>query len=267
MTSNSTDPPSARSGRSAVSSADRPAGYSPRRSRRRSHRQADAQSRASAASAREGVSASAPSPGRWPGPALLAGGYAVADAEDVVPGVLTLSAPTSGRPPTPRPAPSWPATDPAQAVLADPSASAPMPDPTTLARQLAAIVHALGAGGGAEVLDVATGHVLYAHGASTPRTPASTTKLLTAAALLSALEPDATLPTTVVRGGDKPTVPRSSWSAAATSSTRSGRVPTPRSSAERASVIWPRLRQKRCRTTGSARCPSASTTRCSAGRR
>jgi D-alanyl-D-alanine carboxypeptidase/D-alanyl-D-alanine-endopeptidase (penicillin-binding protein 4) len=133
---------------------------------------------------------------------LLAGGYAAADATDVAPGFLTLSAARPAEPSTSAPAPtiSWPATDPAQAVLVDPSDSAPMPTPAGLARQLSALVRAFGKTGGADVVDVATGQTLYAHGASAPRTPASTTKLLTAAAVLTALGPDATLSTKVVRG-------------------------------------------------------------------
>lgn len=136
---------------------------------------------------------------------LVAGGYAVADAEDLVPGVLTLSAPPAGSAPTPAPSPTltWPdgtAGGAAQPVLADASATAPMPVPATLARLLAPTVTALARTGGAEVMDVATGQVLFAHGATAGRTPASTTKLVTAAAVLSSMEPDATLATTVVRG-------------------------------------------------------------------
>jgi serine-type D-Ala-D-Ala carboxypeptidase/endopeptidase (penicillin-binding protein 4) len=132
---------------------------------------------------------------------LLAGGYAVADAEDLVPGVLTLSAPTSPTAtPRPTPTPSWPPTTAAQAVLAQASTTAPTPSPTALARQLSSIVRALGSHAGVDVMDVATGQTLYARAAATPRAPASTTKILTAAALLSAMEPDATLPTTVVQG-------------------------------------------------------------------
>jgi D-alanyl-D-alanine carboxypeptidase/D-alanyl-D-alanine-endopeptidase (penicillin-binding protein 4) len=72
-----------------------------------------------------------------------------------------------------------------------------------LAAQLASVVRAFGPGGGAQVTDVMSGQVLYSSRASTPRTPASTTKILTAVATLTALGPDATLPTTVV-GGSSP---------------------------------------------------------------
>ena len=133
--------------------------------------------------------------------ALLAG-YAVADAEDVVPGFLTLTAPAQAATPerTPSPAPTYPPTTATPPVLAAPSASAPLPVPAVLAARLAAVVRAFGPGGGAQVTDVITGQVLYSSRASTPRTPASTTKILTAVAALTALDPDATLPTTVVSG-------------------------------------------------------------------
>jgi serine-type D-Ala-D-Ala carboxypeptidase/endopeptidase (penicillin-binding protein 4) len=133
--------------------------------------------------------------------ALLAG-YAAADAEDVVPGFLTLAAPSRSvdQQPPPAPAPSYPATQPATSILGDPSAAAPQPVPALLAARLAAIVKAFGAGGGAQVTDVVSGQVLYSSRASTPRTPASTTKILTAVGVLSALGPDATFPTTVVSG-------------------------------------------------------------------
>jgi D-alanyl-D-alanine carboxypeptidase/D-alanyl-D-alanine-endopeptidase (penicillin-binding protein 4) len=51
-----------------------------------------------------------------------------------------------------------------------------------------------------DILDPLTGEHLMTHGASTPRTPASTAKLLTAAAALTALGPATTLPTTTVLG-------------------------------------------------------------------
>lgn len=131
----------------------------------------------------------------------LVAGYGVADAEDVVPGVLTLSAPArSVPPPQPSPSATYPPVSAARPVLADPSAAAPLPVPSVLAARLAATVKAFGAGGGASVVDALTGQVLYGSRASTPRTPASTTKLLTAVATLSAMSPDATLPTKVVQG-------------------------------------------------------------------
>jgi D-alanyl-D-alanine carboxypeptidase/D-alanyl-D-alanine-endopeptidase (penicillin-binding protein 4) len=85
-------------------------------------------------------------------------------------------------------------------VLAGPLPSAPLPVPAVLAARLASVARAMGVNGGGQVSDVLTGQVLYSSRASTPRTPASTTKLLTAVAALTALGPDATLPTTVVSG-------------------------------------------------------------------
>ncbi|MEC3994809.1 D-alanyl-D-alanine carboxypeptidase/D-alanyl-D-alanine-endopeptidase [Actinacidiphila sp. DG2A-62] len=65
------------------------------------------------------------------------------------------------------------------------------------------------------VTDVASGRLLYGHGADTPGTPASVTKLATAVAALTALGPEHRLTTTVVRtapdrvvlvGGGDPTL-------------------------------------------------------------
>lgn len=57
---------------------------------------------------------------------------------------------------------------------------------------------ALGSEVGAVVADAATGEVLFAQGELTPRVPASTTKILTAAATLQQFGPDHTLQTRVV---------------------------------------------------------------------
>ncbi|MEV5441948.1 D-alanyl-D-alanine carboxypeptidase, partial [Streptomyces sp. NPDC052644] len=60
----------------------------------------------------------------------------------------------------------------------------------------------LGSARTASVVDVATGRPLYGHGAATPMAPASTVKIATAAAALSALGPDHRLATTVVATPD-----------------------------------------------------------------
>ena len=60
---------------------------------------------------------------------------------------------------------------------------------------------ATGSGVGIEVADAGTGKVLYAANGSTPATPASTTKVVTAVAALMALGPDATFTTTVRQVG------------------------------------------------------------------
>ncbi|MEV7567244.1 D-alanyl-D-alanine carboxypeptidase/D-alanyl-D-alanine endopeptidase [Streptomyces tanashiensis] len=54
----------------------------------------------------------------------------------------------------------------------------------------------------ASVVDTATGRQLYGEGAGTPMTPASTVKIATAAAALSALGPDHRIPTTVTATPD-----------------------------------------------------------------
>jgi serine-type D-Ala-D-Ala carboxypeptidase/endopeptidase (penicillin-binding protein 4) len=87
-------------------------------------------------------------------------------------------------------------------VLASLAGDAPVPDPGVLANQLTPLLNnaALGSGVSAEVVDVASGKVLLDHGATDPATPASTTKLLTAAAALTTLDPSDTLETKVVAG-------------------------------------------------------------------
>jgi D-alanyl-D-alanine carboxypeptidase/D-alanyl-D-alanine-endopeptidase (penicillin-binding protein 4) len=90
----------------------------------------------------------------------------------------------------------------AESVLAGLSTDAPMPDPDVLAATLAPIVTGPGLGPGttAQVVDVASGQVLFDQDAGAPLTPASTAKLLTAAAALLTLDPSATLETRVVTG-------------------------------------------------------------------
>ncbi|MFL6098301.1 MAG: D-alanyl-D-alanine carboxypeptidase, partial [Blastococcus sp.] len=90
----------------------------------------------------------------------------------------------------------------AKPVLASLSKDAPAPDKAALTSQLTPLLTApgLGAGVSAEVVDVATKNVLLDLDAPDPATPASTAKLLTAAAALTTLDPADTLKTTVVAG-------------------------------------------------------------------
>lgn len=87
-------------------------------------------------------------------------------------------------------------------VLASLGTDAPKPDPAVLTSRLTPLLTAAGLGTGvsAEVVDVASGEVLLDLDAGDPAVPASTAKLLTAAAALTALDPADTLTTTVVAG-------------------------------------------------------------------
>ncbi|WP_235003383.1 D-alanyl-D-alanine carboxypeptidase/D-alanyl-D-alanine endopeptidase [Blastococcus haudaquaticus] len=87
-------------------------------------------------------------------------------------------------------------------VLASLGSDAPAPDPGVLSSRLTPLLATAGLGTGvsAEVVDVATGDVLLDLDAEDPAVPASTTKLLTAAAALVTLDPADTLTTTVVAG-------------------------------------------------------------------
>jgi D-alanyl-D-alanine carboxypeptidase/D-alanyl-D-alanine-endopeptidase (penicillin-binding protein 4) len=90
----------------------------------------------------------------------------------------------------------------AHPVLAALASDAPKPSADALDSRLAPLLAApaLGADVKAEVRDVATGDVLLDHNGDAPATPASTAKLLTAAAVLTTLDPAKRLETTVVQG-------------------------------------------------------------------
>ncbi|MFD6887094.1 D-alanyl-D-alanine carboxypeptidase/D-alanyl-D-alanine-endopeptidase [Streptomyces sp. NPDC059957] len=77
-------------------------------------------------------------------------------------------------------------------------------DPGALAAALRPLLAdpALGTARGASVIDTATGKVLYEAGARQAMTPASTIKIVTAAASLAALGPDHRIRTTVTPGSD-----------------------------------------------------------------
>lgn len=141
-------------------------------------------------------------------------GYAVGDAVDVVPGFLTSDLSVAGpRPAQPdangsppagldtpgAPASSGPAAPP---VLLPPPDGAPAPTAPALARVLTPLVTApaLGRTVGIDVRDAATGTVLYASGAARPATPASTTKIVTAAAVAVGDDLEATWRTRTVAG-------------------------------------------------------------------
>ncbi|MFJ8661042.1 D-alanyl-D-alanine carboxypeptidase/D-alanyl-D-alanine-endopeptidase [Streptomyces sp. NPDC093795] len=110
--------------------------------------------------------------------------------------------PAPAAPRRPAPAPSAPG------VLTALHAPAPAGHPADLAAVLVPLLADPGLGPlrTASVVDTATGEQLYGEGAGTPMTPASTVKIATAAAALSALGPDHRIPTTVTATPDGRTV-------------------------------------------------------------
>ncbi|MEE6287352.1 D-alanyl-D-alanine carboxypeptidase/D-alanyl-D-alanine-endopeptidase [Georgenia sp. MJ173] len=128
---------------------------------------------------------------------LLAGGYAVADALDVVPGPVTTA------PAVPEPAP-FPAisASPAARHLATLDPAVPQPSAAALTEIAERLVSDPRTGGtvGVVVADALTGETLVDIDGTTPRTPASSLKLLVALAALDAYGPDHELRTSVVAG-------------------------------------------------------------------
>ncbi|MFE7586248.1 D-alanyl-D-alanine carboxypeptidase/D-alanyl-D-alanine-endopeptidase [Streptomyces gardneri] len=110
------------------------------------------------------------------------------------------------RPHRPAPAPSAPGVLPA--LHAPAAAGRPAARPADLAATLVPLLADPGLGPlrTASVVDTATGTQLYGEGAGTPMTPASTVKIATVAAALSALGPDHRIPTTVTASADGRTV-------------------------------------------------------------
>lgn len=143
---------------------------------------------------------------RWIGAAALVAvtAYVGLDVADVAPGVLTTDRPVAA--PAGAPAPGAPArldiADPAARPLPAASVGAPLPDPGALAARLTPLLadDALGPRVGVSVRDGLTGRVLLDRAAAVPREPASTTKLLTAAAVASSLPMSGAFETSVVRG-------------------------------------------------------------------
>lgn len=147
---------------------------------------------------------------------LALGGYLTADVYDLAPGWLTIdrtasdagmpaaATPTQGATPsetvTAVPIPSAAAS--AAAPLAGVADAAPMPTKAglTAALALALADSGLGTSVGLTVRDASTGAHLLDVSAQVPRTPASSVKLLTAAAIMSTLDPALTFDTRAVRG-------------------------------------------------------------------
>ncbi|MFC1418261.1 D-alanyl-D-alanine carboxypeptidase/D-alanyl-D-alanine endopeptidase [Streptacidiphilus cavernicola] len=137
------------------------------------------------------------------------GGRRVAETERVK---SQVSAAVTTVVPRPVPSPSWlPAPDVLQpagsvapapagdAAATAPAPQAPVPTGQGLAAALAGAMDAPALGKvTASVLDAATGRTLYASGAATPQTPASTNKIATSVAALSLLGPQHRFSTTVV---------------------------------------------------------------------
>jgi D-alanyl-D-alanine carboxypeptidase/D-alanyl-D-alanine-endopeptidase (penicillin-binding protein 4) len=155
-----------------------------------------------------------------PGVLVLAvGGYLTADVHDLVPGLLTLdrTPTTAGMPAPSTVTQGTPGASPSAAVTGVPVPSAeasaaapllvatdmaPLPTRAGLSAALAAALAdpGLGTSVGLTVRDGRTGVNLLDVSAQVPRIPASTAKLLTATAIMSALGPARTFSTRAVRG-------------------------------------------------------------------
>lgn len=138
---------------------------------------------------------------------LVVGGayYGLADALDLVPGVLTTSPADYAVQPFPTPAATAQDPEAATALATD----APVPaagELAALANTLAADERIGDATAGVSIVDVATGEELVDLGAGTALTPASSNKVLVAWAALSLLGADHTVDTTAVLDGSTVTL-------------------------------------------------------------
>ncbi len=129
------------------------------------------------------------------------GGYAMADAVDIAPGVLTLAPAPPATTPT-KPPPTDPARIAAGPVLGalSPTFLPPTPAGVTSALRPLLSAPALGPRVSSYVVDVASAQVLLDQFADDAMVPASATKLLTAAAVLSSVGGSTRLATRVVQG-------------------------------------------------------------------
>ncbi|MFE7505441.1 D-alanyl-D-alanine carboxypeptidase/D-alanyl-D-alanine-endopeptidase [Promicromonospora sp. NPDC057488] len=137
----------------------------------------------------------------------LFGGYLVADAYDVVPGMLTTAAPW----PEPSPFPSAPGAvdgpEPA-GLLSDLPSDAPVPDSVEMQRLVSDLAKdkRLGSRVGVVVADGTSGQVLGSSSPDKLMTPASTQKLFTGVAALSSSMANSTLQTKAVLVDDNTVV-------------------------------------------------------------
>lgn len=123
----------------------------------------------------------------------LLGGYGYADVVDAVPGVLTAQPPRPD--PVPFPTPTLRVTTTEGATPVGDAAPTPAAESVNdLVEE--ALADGLPASTGIDIRDALTGDVLYARDAGASRTPASTTKVLTAAAALAEAGAETRLPTT-----------------------------------------------------------------------
>lgn len=132
------------------------------------------------------------------------GGYALADAYDVAPGVMTLEPVPADAAPFPT-APAAVEPDDVEPALGAPDPQAPQPSADGVDALVDALVQDERINvSGVVVSDQLTGQVLAEHRADVPRVPASTQKLVTAVAALATLDGSAGVETRLVRGsGDE----------------------------------------------------------------
>ncbi len=138
---------------------------------------------------------------------VLVVAYGAADVYDLVPGFLTRAGTTRAQGATPAPTVSVVRPSPSPSVsvagpLAPLDPAAARPTRAGVRAALASLLSspALGHSVGLSVRDGETGAELFAQGADTLRTPASSLKLLTTAAVWTALKPGDTMTTRVVQG-------------------------------------------------------------------